>query len=48
MVVKQYKADGPLTKLLLMVVAIDDAVGLVLFSAPTAWQMRWSRAASTL
>ncbi|MBR5337604.1 MAG: cation:proton antiporter [Lachnospiraceae bacterium] len=32
MVVKQYKADGPLTKLLLMVVAIDDAVGLVLFS----------------
>ena len=26
MVVKQYKADGPLTKLLLMVVAIDDAV----------------------
>ncbi|MBO5252643.1 MAG: cation:proton antiporter [Clostridia bacterium] len=33
MVVRQYKADGPLTKLLLMVVAIDDAVGLVLFSA---------------
>lgn len=33
MVVKQYKADGPLTRLLLMVVAIDDAVGLVLFSA---------------
>ena len=33
MVVKQYKADGPLTHLLLMVVAIDDAVGLVLFSA---------------
>jgi len=32
MVVKQYKANGPLTKLLLMVVAIDDAVGLVLFS----------------
>ena len=32
MVVKQYKADGPLTRLLLMVVAIDDAVGLVLFS----------------
>ena len=32
MVVKQYKAQGPLTKLLLMVVAIDDAVGLVLFS----------------
>lgn len=33
MVVKQYKAKGPLTSLLLMVVAIDDAVGLVLFSA---------------
>ena len=33
MVVKQYKASGPLTHLLLMVVAIDDAVGLVLFSA---------------
>ena len=32
MVVKQYKAAGPMTKLLLMVVAIDDAVGLVLFS----------------
>ena len=33
MVVKQYKASGPLTHLLLMVVAIDDAVGLVLCSA---------------
>lgn len=33
MVVKQYEASGPLTHLLLMVVAIDDAVGLVLFSA---------------
>ncbi len=32
MVVRQYKAEGPLTKLLLMVVAIDDAVGLVLFA----------------
>ena len=32
MVVRQYKADGPLTKLLLLVVAIDDAVGLALFS----------------
>lgn len=32
MVVRQYKADGPMTKLLLMVVAIDDAVGLILFS----------------
>lgn len=33
MVVRQYKADGPLTHLLLMVVAIDDAVGLILFAA---------------
>ncbi len=33
MVVRQYKADGPMTKLLLLVVAIDDAVGLMLFSA---------------
>lgn len=32
MVVKQYKADGPLTKLLMLVVAIDDAVGLMLFA----------------
>ncbi len=32
MVVRQYKADGPLTKLLLLVVALDDAVSLVLFS----------------
>ena len=32
MVVRQYKANGPLTKLLLLVVAIDDAVGLLLFS----------------
>ena len=33
MVVRQYQAEGPLTRLLLMVVAIDDAVGLILFSA---------------
>lgn len=32
MVIKQYKADGPLTRLLMLVVAIDDAVGLVLFA----------------
>ena len=30
MVVRQYKADGPLTRLLMLVVAIDDAVGLLL------------------
>ena len=32
MVVRQYKADGPLTRLLILVVAIDDAVGLLVFS----------------
>ncbi len=32
MVVRQYKADGPLTRLLMLVVAIDDAVGLLLLS----------------
>jgi Kef-type K+ transport system membrane component KefB len=32
MVVKQYKAKGPVTDMLLPVVALDDAVGLVLFS----------------
>ncbi len=32
MVVKQYKAKGPLTSLLLPVVALDDAVGLVVFA----------------
>lgn len=32
MVVKQYKAKGPLTDLLLPVVALDDAVGLIIFA----------------
>lgn len=32
MVVRQYKANGPLTRLLLPVVALDDAVGLVVFA----------------
>ncbi len=32
MVVRQYKAKGPLTDTLLPVVALDDAVGLVLFA----------------
>lgn len=32
MVVRQYKAKGPVTEVLLPVVALDDAVGLVLFS----------------
>ena len=32
MVVRQYKAKGPLTKILLPIVALDDAVGLVAFA----------------
>jgi Kef-type K+ transport system membrane component KefB len=32
MVVRQYKANGPLTKLLLPIVALDDAVGLIAFA----------------
>ena len=32
MVVRQYKAKGPVTSLLLPIVALDDAVGLVLFA----------------
>lgn len=32
MVVRQYKAKGPLTSLLLPVVALDDAVGLIVFA----------------
>ena len=32
MVVRQYKAKGPLTKLLLPIVSLDDAVGLIVFA----------------
>ena len=32
MVVKQYKAEGKLTDLLLPIVALDDAVGLIIFA----------------
>ncbi len=32
MVVRQYKAKGPLTEILLPIVALDDAVGLVVFA----------------
>ena len=32
MVIRQYKAEGPLTKLLLPIVALDDAVGLIVFA----------------
>ena len=32
MVVRQYKAEGPLTRMLLPIVALDDAVGLIIFA----------------
>ena len=32
MVIKQYKAEGPVTKILLPIVALDDVVGLVVFA----------------
>ncbi len=35
MVVRQYKADGPLTRILLPIVALDDAIGLVVFAVST-------------
>ena len=47
MVVKQYKADGPLTRLLLMVVAIDDAWASCSSPPPSALPTPSSRAAST-
>ena len=36
MVVRQYKANGPVTKMLLPVVAMDDAVGLIVFAISLA------------
>lgn len=36
MVVRQYKADGPVTKTLMPVVAIDDAIALILFGISLA------------
>lgn len=35
MVVRQYKAKGPLTDILLPIVALDDAIGLVVFAIST-------------
>ncbi len=35
MVINQYKAKGPLTSLLLPIVALDDAVGLIVFAVST-------------
>ena len=36
LVVRQYKADGPVTRTLLPVVAFDDAIGLMIFSISVA------------
>ena len=36
MVVRQYKANGPVTQMLLPVVAMDDALGLMVFSVSAA------------
>ena len=36
MVVRQYKADGPVTRMLLPVVAMDDALGLMVYSISTS------------
>src|SRR5699024_4540645 len=36
MVIKQYKAKGPLTDTLLSVVAVDDAIALILFGFAAA------------
>ena len=35
MVINQYKAKGPLTNILLPIVALDDAVGLIVFAVST-------------
>ena len=35
MVINQYKAKGPLTSILLPIVALDDAVGLIVFAVST-------------
>ena len=32
MVIRQYKAEGPVTNILMPVVALDDAIGLIVFS----------------
>ncbi|MEG0766168.1 MAG: cation:proton antiporter [Clostridia bacterium] len=42
MVVRQYKAHGPVTDILLPVVAMDDALGLMIFSISTAVARGWA------
>lgn len=42
MVVREYKAKGPLTSLLLPIVALDDAVGLIVFAVCFGISKPWS------
>lgn len=42
MVVRQYKAKGPLTDLLLPIVALDDAVGSLSLQCALGLQRHWS------
>lgn len=48
MVVRQYKAKGPVTKILLPIVALDDAVGLVLFAVSFGVAKALSNASGTI
>ena len=48
MVIKQYRAKGPVTETLLSVVAIDDATALILFSLAVAVAQALSNGAASL
>ena len=48
MVVRQYKANGPVTQMLLPVVAMDDALGLMVFSISAAVAQGMLGGASTV
>ena len=48
MVIKQYKAKGPVTETLLSVVAIDDATALILFSVCVAIAQALNHTATSL
>ncbi len=48
MVIKQYRAKGPVTETLLSVVAIDDATALILFSLSVAIAQALSNGAASL
>ncbi len=48
MVIKQYRAKGPVTETLLSVVAIDDATALILFSLSVAVAQALSNGAASL